>query len=437
LRVERQSQPGKPGTPFSIVKLFEADSLWSYKEFRLFWLSNTIFVIGSGAFPVALAVVVLDNNGNDPKSLGFILGARVLAAVLFAPIAGVWADRIPRVKAMIAADFFRAGLVFSLVFLADPATPYWVLAIVVFLMGMGDALGAPASQAILPSLLPEHKLKAGNVARAVVVRTAAIVGPGVGATAVLIFGGPRTFIFTGVFFILGTTLMFFIKENFKPIAEEDKQKFFHDLREGLRTVWAIKWIFALIASTSFQLMFIVGVESVLLPVITRREFDTNTVFALSASAFSLGGIIGALVSLRLKIKHQGQFSLLMFTMLATTTLALAFPFSAYIIVGSYFLAGLSIGPWEAFWATAVQKEVPQELQGRVFSIDHMGSTALIPLGMVLVGPAAELFGERPMLIAVSIMHVLISIAVLRVTGVRDLKMPASFWNSSQGEQLKR
>jgi hypothetical protein len=57
--------------------------------------------------------------------------------------------------------------------------------------------------------------------------------------------------------------------------------------------------------------------------------------------------------------------------------------------------------------------------------------------MVLVGPAAEFFGERQMLIGVSILHVLISLSVLKVTGVRDLKMPASFWNSSQGEQLKR
>jgi MFS family permease len=419
------------------VKLFEAGSLWSYKGFRLFWFSNTIFVIGSGAFPIALAVVVLDNNGNDPKSLGLVLGARVLAAVLFAPIAGVWSDRLPRVQVMIAADLFRAALVISLVFLALPGTPYWILALAVFLMGIGDAMGAPASQAILPSLLPPDKLNAGNVARSIVVRTASIVGPGVGAGAILLFGARYTFIFTAAFFVFGTSLMFFIKEDFKLIAEEDKQTFIVDLKEGARTVWRIKWIFALIATTSFQLMFIVGVESVLLPVITRREFDSNNVFALSASVFSLGAIIGALISLRLKIKHQGQFSILVFALLATTTLALAFPFSPYIIIGAYFLAGLSVGPWEAFWAAAVQKEVPQELQGRVFSVDHMGSTALIPLGMVLVGPAAEFFGERPMLIGVSILHVLICVSVLKVTGVRDLKMPESFWNSSQGEQLKR
>jgi len=419
------------------VKLFEAGSLWSYKGFRLYWLSNTIFVIGAAAFPVALAVAVLDSNGNDPKSLGFVLGARVLAAILFSPVAGVWSDRLRRTHVMIAADLFRALLVFSLVFLAIPNTPIWVLALVVFLVGVGDAFGMAASAAVLPSLLPEDKLTEGNVARAIVVRTANIIGPGVGAGAILLFGARQTFIFTGVLFVVGTSLMFFIQENFKTIAQEDKQSFYVDLKEGLRTVWQIKWIFALIASTSFQLMLIVGVESVLLPVISRREFETNNVFAISASVFSLGAIVGALLSVRIKIKHQGQFCILVFTLLATTTLALAFPISPYLIIASYFIAGFSVGPWEAFWAAAVQREVPQELQGRVFSVDYMGSTALIPLGMVLVGPAAELLGDRPMLITVSIVHVLISLSVLKVTGVRDLKMPASFWNSSQGEQLKR
>ena len=419
------------------MKLFEEGSLWSYKGFRLYWLSNTIFVIGAAAFPVALAVAVLDSNGNDPKSLGIVLGARVLAAVLFSPVAGVWSDRLRRTHVMIGADLFRAALVLSLVFLAISSTPFWILALVVFLMGIGDAFGMSASAAIIPSLLPEEKLMAGNVARTIVVRTSNIVGPGVGAGAILLFGARDTFIVTAVLFTLGTSLMFFIKEGYQPIAHEDKQTFMVDLKEGVRTVWQIKWIFALIATTSFQLMFIVGVESVLLPVITRREFESNNVFALSASVFSLGAIIGALLSLRLKIKHQGQFCILVFALLATTTMALAFPFSPFIVIGAYFIAGLSVGPWEAFWAAAVQKEVPQELQGRVFSVDHMGSTALIPLGMVLVGPAAEFFGERPMLIAVSIVHVLISLSVLKVTGVRDLKMPASFWNSSQGEQLRR
>jgi len=70
------------------MKLFEAGSLWSYKGYRLFWFSTTIFVLGASAFPIALAVTILDAGGSA-TTLGLILGARILASVVFAPIAGV------------------------------------------------------------------------------------------------------------------------------------------------------------------------------------------------------------------------------------------------------------------------------------------------------------------------------------------------------------
>jgi hypothetical protein len=53
----------------------------------------------------------------------------------------------------------------------------------------------------------------------------------------------------------------------------------------------------------------------------------------------------------------------------------------------------------------------------------MGSTALMPLGMALVGPAADYFGERNLLIGASIFHILMGLSVMRITGVRDMKMP--------------
>jgi hypothetical protein len=81
------------------VKLFEPGSLWSFKGYRLFWYSTTIFVVGASAFPIALAVTVLDAGGSA-STLGLILGARVMAGVVFAPFAGVWADRLPRKNVM-------------------------------------------------------------------------------------------------------------------------------------------------------------------------------------------------------------------------------------------------------------------------------------------------------------------------------------------------
>jgi hypothetical protein len=53
----------------------------------------------------------------------------------------------------------------------------------------------------------------------------------------------------------------------------------------------------------------------------------------------------------------------------------------------------------------------------------MGSAGLMPVGMALIGPAVALFGEKELLIGASIFHVLCSFVILRVPGVKDMKMP--------------
>jgi predicted MFS family arabinose efflux permease len=309
-----------------------------------------------------------------------------------------------------------------MVFLSGPSTTHIFLGLAVFLMGVGDAFGAAAAGAIMPSLVPDEKLPAANVARNIVVRTSTIIGPGIGGVSVALIGGRLTFLFTAFTFAFGTYFLMKIKEEIKSEPKE-RESFFTEMREGLRTVIEIPWIGAMIFMVSFQLMVLLAAETVLLPIITKREFASNTPFALSAAAFSVGSIISALLCIKIKIKHQGQVSILVWMIVIVAPLALAFPASGWLIVVAYFIAGFSVGPWEAWWSSAVQREVPQHLQGRVFSIDHMGSTALMPLGMALVGPAANYFGERNLLIGASIFHVLMGLSVMRVPGVRDMKMP--------------
>jgi MFS-type transporter involved in bile tolerance (Atg22 family) len=111
---------------------------------------------------------------------------------------------------------------------------------------------------------------------------------------------------------------------------------------------------------------------------------------------------------------------------------LAFPINETFVVIGYFIAGLSIGGWEAYWVTAVQREVPQDMQGRVFSIDMVGSGGLMPLGMALVGPAVALMGEKSFLLSAIVVHVVICYLVLLVPGVAEMRDPRR--SSPIGEQ---
>ena len=415
------------------MKLIKEGSIWSYKDYLRLWVSGLLANVGATAFPIALAVTILDTGG-DATSLGLILAARVLSGVLLAPVGGVWADRLPRKYVMIGADVFRAFLALILVFVAAPSIPLFVIAILVFIMGAGDAFGAPAAAAIMPTILPTEKLPAGNVARGIVVKLASIVGPGIGGLSVIAIGGRLTFAVTTIFFAVGAYLLFPIVEP-KYVKNVDAPKFLVDLKEGLKTVWSMPWVAAVIAMASIQLMVVLGAEQVLLPIISRREFGTDTVFAASAALFSIGAVISALLAMRYQAKHPGLVSISVWGILVVATLVLAFPISPTFVMVGYLIAGLSVGPWDAYWVTAIQREIPQELQGRVFSIDHMGSVGLLPLGMALVGPAVNLVGEKELLIGASIFHVVVCIAVLFVPGVIDLKMPKKA-NYSQGEHPK-
>ena len=415
------------------MKIIKEGSIWSYKDYLRLWVSGLLANVGATAFPIALAVTILDTGG-DATSLGLILAARVLSGVLLAPVGGVWADRLPRKYVMIGADIFRAFLALILVFVAAPSIPLFVIAILVFIMGAGDAFGAPAAAAIMPTILPTEKLPAGNVARGIVVKLASIVGPGIGGLSVIAIGGRLTFAVTTIFFAVGAYLLFPIVEP-KYVKNVDAPKFLVDLKEGLKTVWSMPWVAAVIAMASIQLMVVLGAEQVLLPIISRREFGTDTVFAASAALFSIGAVFSALLAMRYQAKHPGLVSISVWGILVVATLVLAFPISPTFVMVGYLIAGLSVGPWDAYWVTAIQREIPQELQGRVFSIDHMGSVGLLPLGMALVGPAVNLVGEKELLIGASIFHVVVCIAVLFVPGVIDLKMSKKA-NYSQGEHTK-
>lgn len=407
--------------------------LLEHRDFVLLWLSGLLVVIGSSAFPIALAVTILDAGGTA-TTLGLILASRVLSSVILALAGGVWADRYKRKYIMISADLLRAILTVVLVFVTVTDLPTWMIALVVFMMGAGEALGFPASGAILPSILPDRLLPEGNAWRAVTARVGAILGPALGGAMVALIGSEWTFLVTAAFFVVGTILLFPIQEtDFERTLTENT--FVRELREGLSAVRRMPWVMWLIIMASLQLMVVVGAEVVLLPVVTREEFGGNFVYAAASVAAGLGGGISALVWAKIKVPRPGLWSVLSWMLFSLSLLVLVFPVHPWLVIGVYFIVGLSTEPFGVYWPTAIQREVPRELQARVFSVDHMGSLALMPLGMALVGPITEWVGMTEFLIFAVLFHVVTCIIVLFVPGVIDLKSPIKDpEDSSQGEQ---
>ena len=383
---------------------------------------------------MAIAIVIIDAGG-DATTLGLILAARMLSGTALTLVGGVWADRIKRKYVMISADLGRAFLLLILVFVSAPDIPRIYMALLVFLVGIGDAFGAPASAAIINVIVPENVLQQANVIRGITSRLGQIIGPAIGGVVIALVGARLTFILTALTFLMGASLLVGIKED-SVANKETREPFVHEFKEGMKTVLEMPWIGAMILMATFQLMVVMSAETILLPIITKREFQTNSVLAAASATFAIGATVASLWFLKLKPKYPGKVSVIVWSFFALMPIALAFPISPTFIILMYLIAGISVGPWEAYWPLALQREIPKEKLGRVFAIDHAGSAGMIPLGMALVGPVTELMGERNFLLFAAAFHILVNVIVYRVPGVKEMRTPANSSANSSANYSK-
>ena len=398
-------------------------SVLGVRDFRRLWLAQAISTVGDQIFPIAATVAVL-NAGGTAAQLGLILGARWLAVVIFALVGGVWADRIPRRTVMIAADVFRAAIVAAIA-LWPGGPPLGVLALAVFAVGAGEAFFRPAQTALIPSLLPADRLPQANGLVSISYRTAAVVGPGLGGLLVVGLGSTQlAFSANALAFCVSMAFLLGIHEPARPARDGALgSSFVRDVREGLSEVRRHRWVAGTLLAASLLLLLAVAPLTVLLPIIGREQYGTDTVFAVSQVCFSLGGLVGALFAMTYRPRFVGSFSWLISLAYLGIPLALLLGTPSWVLFVAYAVGGFSWEPFAVYWASALQTQIPAERLARVSSVDWMATFGLMPLGLALTGPIVARVGQDPVLVAAIASIVVLTLGVLRVPGVRDFRDP--------------
>jgi MFS family permease len=92
-----------------MANLGEIRRVLRHRDFRYLWLAQSSSVIGDHIVVVALALFVIEHTGSTPD-LGLVLAAQSLPLVSFLLFGGVWADRLPRHRVMLATDVLRFTL---------------------------------------------------------------------------------------------------------------------------------------------------------------------------------------------------------------------------------------------------------------------------------------------------------------------------------------
>jgi MFS family permease len=129
-------------------------SVLANRTYRHLFLAQIIALIGTGLATVALGLLAYDIAGGSAGAvLGTALAIKMVAYIGVAPIAGAFANRVPRRALLVSMDVIRAAVAICLPFLNQ----VWEVYVLIFVLQSASAAFTPTFQATIPDVLPEER----------------------------------------------------------------------------------------------------------------------------------------------------------------------------------------------------------------------------------------------------------------------------------------
>lgn len=383
-----------------------------YRDFRLVFGAQLISTFGDFFVPIALAFAVLDLTGSA-ADVGYVLAARVLGQVLLFLAGGVWADRMPRQQVMIASHvvrLFSQGLL-GILLVAGHAE-IWQLVALQLVHGAATGVFRPAASGLTPQLVPDELLQTANSLIWATVSLGGIGGPIAGGVLVATVGAGWALIADAISFGAGALLLTRVSAlGYTTAAQES---FWRSLARGWREVRSRTWLWTSIVDfAAFQMIYL-ATMLVLGPLVAKQALGGAGAWAAILASFSLGTLVGNLWAVRLRPRRPLVFAWSLILLSGPSLVLLAFHAPVWAIAFSEAVSGLSLGAAGTLWETTLQRNVPKEALSRISAYDWMGSTALRPLGLALVGPIASAVGVKPTLLGAFVLTMIGSLSLLLI-----------------------
>ena len=261
------------------------------REFRLLWFGQSASTIGDRLVFVALALYVTEIG--TPTDVGIVLAAHAIPFVACLMLGGVWADRLPRHRVMIATDLIRAAmhaLLAALIFTG--AVEIWHIVVIEAVFGAAEAFFRPAFTGLVPQTVPESMLQEANAATSVVQTVAEFAGPALATALVLGVGAGWAFALDAATFIVSAAFLVRMRPRARG-AIVPGDTLLAELRAGWAEFRARAWVWGTVAIFCVMLLVAFAPYTVLGPTVAEEVYDSRGLYGTLAAALGLGTIVGA------------------------------------------------------------------------------------------------------------------------------------------------
>lgn len=400
-----------------------ATAALKHRDFRLLWSGQFVSTLGSQMQSVALGWHIYQLTGS-PLQLGLLGLMRAIPTIAFSLVGGALADARDRRRLLIVTQAILAAFsaVLAIATQAEFVSVGLIYA-VTLLSATADCFDDPARQALIPNLVPRHRLPQALTLNILAGNVATIAGPAVGGVAIAAFGLGFTYWLNVVSF--GAVIAALLVMRARPAVPVMTRGGLHAVIDGLRFVRQNPVILSLMTIDFLATFF--GSALVLLPIFASDILDVGPQgmgFLYSAPAF--GAVLGGLVLTALPVSRRPG------RMVLGSIACYGLAITAFGAAPTFLVALLSLGASGVadtvsmtFRHTIRQLATPDHLRGRIASVHAVFSGGGPELGDFEAGVTARLFGPQTAVIAGGIAVVLVAGgAALFSPRIRDFTLDA-------------
>jgi MFS family permease len=364
-----------------------------HRNYRLFFTGQSISLIGTWMTRIATSWLVYKLT-RSPLLLGVVAFAGQIPTFLFAPIAGVWVDRLDRRRVLVITQILAMlqSLALAVLTLTGHITIPEVIGLGAF-QGLINAFDMPGRQAFLVQMV-EDKQDLGNAIalNSSMVNMARLIGPSLAGAVIALFGTGYCFLIDGFSYlpVIASLLMMRLKPWLLP---HGTSSMFHQLKEGWKYVVGstpIRTIFLL-----FAVISLMGWPfTVLMPVFALKILNGGPhTYGFLMGAVGVGALISAyLLAVRSSVRGLTKMIPISAAMLGTGLIVFGLSKNFWLSLIVLSFCGFGMMQQMAASMTIVQTIVEESKRGRVMSYSTVALVGMAPFGGLMAGTLADAIG---------------------------------------------
>ena len=365
----------------------------NFKRYILFWGSQSLSQLGSSMTSFALILWAYSKDGSA-TTISLMSFFNYMPYIIISLFAGAFVDNHNKKNIMLVSDSIASicsMIIFGLI--TSNNLQIWHIYIVNFVIGFMNSFQAPSLAVVIGKIVPKSKLAQVSGMNSFSSNLITILSP-VFASALFAFGGLEIILIIDLlsFIIAFCVLLFFINVSENKYKKTEKYSIFSGSKEGFYYLKSNKGILMIIITMALLNFFSrLTYENILSPMLLARSGNNSYILGIVNVMMGIGGIIGGIIVV------TGKFSKNSIKMI-------------YISAICSFLFGdvlMGIGQNVVFWSIAsfmasfpipfinagqnviLYKNVPQNIQGRVFSMRNAIQFCTVPIGIILGGVLAD------------------------------------------------